>query len=302
VLRRFTGHGRARLVAALRGQKIVRDDEALARLLSRRVVLRVARAGERLMSQGDADSDLFLILAGRVAIVVNGRELAYRTAGEHVGEMALIDPSARRSASVLATEDTVVAIVREQAFSSLADRFPQLWRRLAVELGNRLRERSKYVSIPNAKPVVFVGSSTESLPVARAAQAALGRGSAVMVNVWTDGIFMPSRFPIEDLLRQVAGSDFAVLVIGPEDKVVSRGRTSRAPRDNVIFELGLFMGSLGRERAFIVQPRGVRVKIPSDLLGLTTVMYRPARGTRLGREVTLACKDLVRAVKTTGPK
>ena len=57
-------------------------------------------SGDELIVQGGADNDIYFILAGRLSIVVNGREVAIREPGQHVGEMALIDPSATRSASL----------------------------------------------------------------------------------------------------------------------------------------------------------------------------------------------------------
>jgi CRP-like cAMP-binding protein len=83
-----------------------------------------------------------LILSGMFSVTVMGRTVASRTAGEHVGEMAVVDPEARRSASVAAVTDSVVARITEPEFSALADRFPRLWRRIALELASRLRDRS----------------------------------------------------------------------------------------------------------------------------------------------------------------
>ena len=63
--------------------------------------------------------------------------------------------------------------------------------------------------------------------------------------------------------------DFAVLVVSDDDVTTSRKSTQASPRDNVILELGLFLGALGRRRAFVVVARtddGVP-KMPSDLLG-----------------------------------
>ncbi|MNP56625.1 putative nucleotide-binding protein containing TIR-like domain protein [compost metagenome] len=58
--------------------------------------------------------------------------------------------------------------------------------------------------------------------------------------------------------------------------MTSRGQSQGAPRDNVIFELGMFVGRLGRMRSILVEPRGDEVRLPSDLKGLTTITYRPA--------------------------
>jgi CRP-like cAMP-binding protein len=74
--------------------------------------------------------------------------VASRSAGEHVGEIALIDPEAHRSASVTAVTDSVLAGITEPEFSALADRFPRLWRRIALELASRLRTGNEMLSEP----------------------------------------------------------------------------------------------------------------------------------------------------------
>jgi CRP/FNR family cyclic AMP-dependent transcriptional regulator len=140
LLDRFRGpDGKLRLVEVLRTQTLVRDED-LAVELARRVTLKAVPAGAVLITQDSADRDLFLILSGKFSVTINGRVIASRSAGEHVGEMALVDPDARRSASVSAVADSVVARITERDFSTLADRFPRLWRRIALELATRLRD------------------------------------------------------------------------------------------------------------------------------------------------------------------
>ena len=107
------------------------------------------------------DNDLFLILTGRLRVDVNRRKVAEGVPGQHVGEMALIDPSARRSATVMAEESTVVAKVSEPDFTTVADKYSRLWRRLSIELSDRLRRREQFHTLPNSRPVVFIGSSSE---------------------------------------------------------------------------------------------------------------------------------------------
>ena len=298
---RFQGeHGRRRVIAALREQRIVQNDEAVATAIADASELCEFKTDEILTTQGGEDTDIFFILCGSVAVIVNGRELTERTTGHHVGEMALIDPTARRAATIRAKEEVVVSVMSEPHFTALANQYPHLWRRLALEISHRLRERNKHVTPPNAVPEVFIGCSVERLEVGRQIQEGLEHDA--VVTVWTDGVFQASSTAVEDLLAQVARSDFAVLVIGEEDTVKSREVETPAPRDNVIFELGLFMGELGRARSFIVKERGSQAKIPSDLLGLTPLEYNKGEDHTLPSRMGAVCTTIRRRVKELGAK
>ena len=87
----------------------------------------------------------------------------------------------------------------------------------------------------------------------------------IVVKIWTDDVFEASSFPIESLERELQRVDFAVLVLSPDDKVISRDIATDAPRDNIVFELGLFMGALGHNRTFLIYPHGIDIMIPTDL-------------------------------------
>ena len=134
-------------------------------------------------------------------------------------------------------------------FAKITDRFPLLWRNIARELAERLRQRNRYISPMNPRPVLFVGCSTEALNLGRAIQSALDYDQ-IIIKVWADGIFDASSFPVESLERELQSVDFAALVLSPDDTVISCDASSDAPRDNLIFELGLFTGALGRSPHF----------------------------------------------------
>jgi len=139
MLKRFQGpEGRLHLLEALRSQPLVRDKD-LAVEIERLVTLEGTPAGTELIKQGASDTDLFLILSGEFSVAIDGRIVAQKKASEHVGEMAVVDPRTSRSASVTAACDSVVARIAEPDFSALADKFPRLWRRIAIELASRLR-------------------------------------------------------------------------------------------------------------------------------------------------------------------
>ncbi|RKU13027.1 cyclic nucleotide-binding protein [Candidatus Poribacteria bacterium] len=292
MINRFRGkEGNKRFISALRKQSILHNNELILKELAEKSELIQVESGDKLITQDGADNDIYFILAGRLSIVVNGWEVAIRDSGQCVGEMALIDPSARRSASVVATEQTVVAKISEDSFCQLADKHPKVWQLIAGVLADRLRQRNKLVISKNPRPVIFIGSSQESLPIGRAIRSNFDHDDYVL-KLWTDKVFGPSRFPIADLEQMVQEADFAVLVLGPDDKVESRNEKFFTPRDNVILELGLFIGALSHERTFMVIPRDCDIKIPTDLLGLTTLSYKSDDSNNLNALLGPACDEL----------
>lgn len=124
-------------------------------------------------------------------------------------------------------------------------------------------------------PSLFIGSSSEGLPVAHALQAELDQVCEPLV--WSQGVFGPTGTTIDSLLEMAHNSDFAAMVLTPDDAAVTRGAEVVVARDNVIFELGLFLGTLGPRRVFVVQPRDVKLTLPSDLAGVTRLNYRYSR-------------------------
>ncbi|SRR5216683_3217843 len=123
------------------------------------------------------------------------------------------------------------------------------------------------------RPSVFIGSSTEGLKIGRALQVLLDQ--ACEVTIWSQGIFGVGQGTLESLVAALDRFDFAILALTPDDLISSREHTSPGPRDNVLFELGLFMGSLGRERTFLVYDRTAQLKLPSDLAGVSAATFEP---------------------------
>ena len=302
MLERFTGReGQSFVIDALRDQRVVGEADSLAETISDRAEILGFTSGAAIIEEAAPDNDIYFILAGVVSVRVGGREIAVRTAGQHIGEMAVVDPGQPRSASAVADDEVVVARVSANVFIDLAEANPRLWRNIARGLAERLRQRNRFVPSVNPQPVLFVGCSTESLPVAQAVQSALAY-DPIMVKVWTDDTFEASSFPIESLERELHGVDFAVLVLSPDDKVVSRDTTSNAPRDNIVFELGLFMGALGHVRTFLIYPHGIDIKIPTDLNGITALTYKSGPQCELTSAVAPACHQLRKQVLAAGPR
>lgn len=150
------------------------------------------------------------------------------------------------------------------------------------------------------RPSVFIGSSSEGLALAEALQQLLDHEAEV--TVWSQGIFDLSHSYLESLLKVLDTSDFAILVLTADDMVNSRGTEREAPRDNVLFELGLFMGRLGRDRCFFVFDRTRDIKIPTDLLGVAAATYRPHQGGNVQASLGTASTAIKQNMIKLGPR
>lgn len=297
---RFNGHdGRRRLIETLLANRLVCHDEPLATAIADSVVVEQVAAGEHLISEGASDNDLFFILSGKLAIIVRGTFKSERLAGSHVGEMSAINPARPRSASVVATEGCVVARLSEAAFSTLTMRFPVIWRRLAEELAERVADSNRLVPTSRTDTNLFVISSTEALPIARAVEGRFANDPFTTV-VWDKGVFVASTYPIEALEAALHSSDFALAIAAPDDQTTSRGRRTRSPRDNVTFEVGFFMGRLGRQRTFILRPTGFELKLPNDLAGLTLLSFSTDTSMPLHQRVAPACDAIRQLIAKLG--
>ncbi len=148
----------------------------------------------------------------------------------------------------------------------------------AVDTTSHVLSHLRTVEV-DQRPRVFVGSSVEGLPAAEALQTLLQHVSETVI--WDQGLFRPGRSTLESLVEQAPTFDFAVLVIAQDDTTVTRGQERLTVRDNVIFELGLFIGALGRDRTFMVYDWDRPPDLPSDLAGVTPTKYRPHRDGNL---------------------
>src|SRR4029434_4691607 len=103
------------------------------------------------------------------------------------------------------------------------------------------------------KPRVFVASSRESLPLVNVLKGELAAVADVVS--WDDrDVFRAGFSFLEELVRLSKEFDLGLFLYEKDHQVLSRGVTSLAPRDNVIFEHGLFMGQLGQHQAFAIAP------------------------------------------------
>ena len=125
------------------------------------------------------------------------------------------------------------------------------------------------------KPRIFLGSSGKQAKLVQA----LARGLSEIAEVepWTS-VFNPGVSTLDRLVELTQEVDFAAFVFAHDDWTSNPSDAGAAgqasPRDNVVFEAGLFGGALGMRRTFILHAKGA--KLPTDLLGMTAVRYPEA--------------------------
>lgn len=127
------------------------------------------------------------------------------------------------------------------------------------------------------KKKLFIGSSSEELKFAEQVKQLLDKDFEVTIwndNVWDTAVFKINQNFLADLLKASLQFDFGILLGTSDDKVMFRGQEMLQPRDNVLFELGLFTGRLGTSKcAFLIDKE---IKLPSDFNGLTLARFDKA--------------------------
>jgi hypothetical protein len=157
------------------------------------------------------------------------------------------------------------------------------------------------------KPRIFLGSSGKQEKLLQALTR--GLGEIAEVEPWTTS-FNPGVSTLERLIELTREVDFAVFIFGADDWTMSGGlgavtidQGQMSPRDNVVFEAGLFGGVLGMRRTFILHAHGA--KLPTDLLGLTAVRYdselTPAGMRDINHKLRAAIEDVSRPARIEGP-
>lgn len=299
----FSGaDGRARLLAAISEQKLIQHNQSLAEMVADRVSICGFQPADVLMEQGELKHDIHFILSGSVEVQINGCVVGNRGQGDSLGEISLASPNNGRSATVIARTTTITARLTDSRFHEIASSYPEIWKPIAKVSAERLRERQKFHRPPNPVPTLFIGSSTEGKKHANAIANGLSP-SLVKAVPWTQpGLFAPGGSTLETLLEVVDGADFAAFVFGADDRAAIRGHQYNIPRDNVVFELGLFMGAMDKRRAFIVCQSTTNIKIPTDLLGITQIRYSSKGRRSLANSVHPACREIETVVSQLGPR
>ncbi len=173
---------------------------------------------------------------------------------------------------------------------------------VAQQLVGDMRKRHRSSTLASRlRPRIFIGSSVEGLEVAKAIQSALYYEAEPVI--WSQGVFGLSGGTLESLVEECGNFDFAVFILSADDLVIKKKQKGNAPRDNVLFELGLFMGRLGRERTFFVHCKDDELLLPTDLAGVTSASYLPPSEPRyIHAALSAAVSPILAAAHTLGPR
>ncbi|SHG64993.1 Predicted nucleotide-binding protein containing TIR-like domain-containing protein [Fodinibius roseus] len=151
------------------------------------------------------------------------------------------------------------------------------------------------------KPRVMILSSSEKLSVAYAIQENLDKDAEI--TVWEHAFTELSKGILETIVDSARDNDYAIFVLADDDISFLRGEKFKTTRDNVILELGIFIGTLGIRSCFMIVPRGIQDHhLPTDLAGLTYATYNNDRSDNNVRAaLSPACnkvrKNLFRPIK-----
>ena len=152
-----------------------------------------------------------------------------------------------------------------------------------------------HATLSRVKPRIFLGSSAQQDKLLNA----VARGLADMADVhaWTT-VFTAGTSTLERLVELSQQVDFAAFIFAQDDWTSKGGHPDAeagqaSPRDNVGFEAGLFGGAIGIRRTFILHARGA--KLPTDLLGLTSIRYDPDTTPAIVRQINQQLRKAIDA-------
>jgi predicted nucleotide-binding protein len=116
------------------------------------------------------------------------------------------------------------------------------------------------------RPRVFIASSAEDLLVASALADHLAADAEIMA--WTEDVFTLSQGRLQGVRRVFEAADCAVFVAG-----AGGGHRRVTLSENLTFELGISIGTLGVDRTMILSDSRARLDLPSDFQGFEYLTY-----------------------------
>ena len=111
----------------------------LAELFRHETELEALAAGQTLFNEGEKGELMYILMSGTAAISVHGRLVETAEAGAIVGEMAMIDDDAARTATVVAKTDCKLLPIERKRFNFLLQQTPNFALHVMRVIADRLR-------------------------------------------------------------------------------------------------------------------------------------------------------------------
>lgn len=185
-----------------------------------------------------------------------------------------------------ARRSDAAALLGIKAESFRVRRESQLLERVARALVAELAERQPGPGLASGSSLrdsgqlrLFIGSSSEAVELVEGLRLSLD-GKALITD-WSSAVWSPSRTFVKGMEEALDEADFAAFILSSDDAVTAQDQHLRA-RENILLELGLSIGRLGRDRTFVLAPKGSgsTVRSLSDLAGISVLYYERQSGNR----------------------
>lgn len=152
------------------------------------------------------------------------------------------------------------------------------------------------------KPSLFIGSSSETYDKGIVADFRNALTEFADVIIWKSlPEFDTGNSTTDALVRAANEYDFALLILAKDDAIKDRDGSARmCPRDNVILELGLFLGAIGPDRAMAVIESGRELKLPTDIDGRNLRRFRTDNTAIQENDVREAARSIGEKIKEMG--
>lgn len=139
---------------------------------------------------------------------------------------------------------------------------------VSLELIKNIGKEKRTMAEEKKEKVIFFGSSKEAVDTMDEAAAIVSNlGCKTLTwNSPNNGVFVAGNSILDSLLETADRVDGAVFIFNRDDEVWCRDEVKGSVRDNVLFEYGLFMGKLNKQKVVFVCKN--RPDLASDLSGI----------------------------------
>jgi hypothetical protein len=142
------------------------------------------------------------------------------------------------------------------------------------------------------KRKLFIGSSSEGKEIADKLKSKILEecNDWIEPKIWADkNVFTLNKSTFHNLIDAARKFEYGIFIATADDVTKKRDETSKCMRDNVLFEAGMFLGSLGLTRAFLLVDN--ECELPSDYNGTTVTIYDNLNIDNKINEIVTQIKD-----------